>query len=111
DDSAKARHLRKDKPPSLNQARSQGGRQQRGATEPHLRRSRDEGEQPERSSMGPVKLLALLIMTLILCVVLVAILYLFVPAVRNALNPLLPENIQAALNSNAGSAAAAPTDG
>ena len=100
--SPKQRHLAKAKPPSLKERQSDPGEGDLGPTDPHLKKFK-EGK---KGGTGMVKIVLFLLLTLILCVGIVVVLMLFVPDVRDAIRPMLPQSLQQMFED----AAAPPSD-
>lgn len=84
------RHLAKAKPPALDQRGGQAAGPDLGPTDPHLRRYKQQNNKPS----GPGKTILMVVIGLVASLILVVVLMILVPAVNNAIRPMLPGGLQ-----------------
>lgn len=89
---AKARHLAKARPPSLDQRRGAPNQVDLGPTDPHLRRYRDAQNGGDKKG-GMLKFVMLVLLTLVIILVLLILLMVFVPAVDRAIRRVDPTGL------------------
>jgi len=98
--SPRDRHLQKAKPPALEQRRGEQRQVDLGPTDPNLKKAK-EG----KTGWSVLKVLTFVILTVVLCVVLIGALMVFVPDVRDAIRPILPQDMQEWFSDDAGTGA------
>lgn len=92
--SPREKHLQKAKPRALAERLGEQDGTSLGPTDPHLKKYKLAAGGDGKAGGGLVKTLLLVILTLIICLMLISVLYVFVGAVREAINPMLPEGLR-----------------